>query len=176
MTAVDEPPPVEFRHSTRRQFVPLVGALLVAAAMVAAINLISGRQWWNGLPMIPMYGVIFGVCQRVARPEASGYQARLPLRLTVEHLQVAGPDNLTLAVDWSNISRAEIRGRLQAFLVIEPVDPDQTQPALERWQWTGHGQSGPYEIVVPLAYMTPGRDVLRRELARRLPASIVNPN
>jgi hypothetical protein len=30
--------------------------------------------------------------------------------------------------------------------------------------------------VVPLAYMTPGRDVLRRELARRLPAPIVNPN
>jgi hypothetical protein len=26
----------------------------------------------------------------------------------------------------------------------------------------------PYEIAVPLMYMTPGRDVLRRELARRL--------
>jgi hypothetical protein len=54
VTAVDEPPTVEFRHSMRRQSVPLTGALLVAAAMVAAFNLVSGRQWWHGLSMIPI--------------------------------------------------------------------------------------------------------------------------
>ena len=176
MTAVDEAPTVEFRLSMRRQVVLLIGGLLLAVAMVAAFNLASGRQWWLGLSMIPLYGAILAVCQRVARPGASGYRSRLPLRLTEEHLKVAGPDAIALAIDWSNMSRAEIRGRFPAFLVTEPVDPDRTQPPLKRWQWAGHGQSRPYEIVVPLAYMTPGRGVLRRELARRLPASIVGPN
>ncbi|MFC0100234.1 hypothetical protein ACFFKH_22270 [Micromonospora marina] len=58
-----------------------------------------------------------------------------------------------------------------AFLVIEPVDPDQARPARKRWQRAGHGQSRPYEIVVPLACMTPGRDLLRRELSQRTAAA-----
>ncbi|MEU1587703.1 hypothetical protein [Micromonospora sp. NPDC005710] len=37
-------------------------------------------------------------------------------------------------------------------------------------QWSTPGR-GPYELVVQLTWMTPGPDVLRRELTRRLPAS-----
>ncbi|MEV4463845.1 hypothetical protein AB0J51_09500 [Micromonospora echinofusca] len=93
---------------------------------------------------------------------------RLPLRLTEEHLEVTGPSHATVAIEWSNVARAEIRGRLTSVLVVEPVDPDRTRPPLRRWQWAGHGRSRPYELVVPLAGMTPGRGALRRELARRL--------
>ncbi|WP_433281656.1 hypothetical protein [Micromonospora sp. CA-244673] len=166
MTAADESPTIEFRRSTSRQAVPVV-ALLVVVAGEVVFNLARGRQWWDGIWILPLYLVIFTLPRRLARPAVSGYQSRLPLRLTEEHLQVAGPGEVTLSIDWSNIAKAEIRGRLVAFLVIEPIDPDLTRPPLKRWQWAGHGQSRPYEILVPLTYMTPGRDVLRRELAQR---------
>ncbi|MET8912579.1 hypothetical protein [Micromonospora sp. NPDC004551] len=166
MTAVDESPTIEFRRSTSRQVVPIV-ALLVVVAGEVVFNLARGRQWWDGMLILPLYLVIFTLPKRLARPAVYGYQSRLPLRLTEEHLQVAGPGDITLSIDWSNIAKAEIRGRLVAFLVIEPVDPDRTRPPLKRWQWAGLGQSRPYEILVPLAYMTPGRHVLRRELAER---------
>ncbi|MGW5667135.1 hypothetical protein [Micromonospora sp. NPDC003776] len=173
VSAADEVSPVEFRLSMSRRIVPLIGAVLVAAALFVAFNLAADRSWWRGLWQIAVYAAIFALAQHVARPTGSGYQSQLPLRLTKEHLTVAGPGDITLALEWPNIARAEIRGRLPAFLLIEPVDPDRTQPPMKRWQWAGHGQSRPYEILVPLAYMTPGRSVLRRELARRLPTAAV---
>ncbi|WP_433342605.1 hypothetical protein [Micromonospora sp. CA-111912] len=135
-----------------------------------AINLAAGDKWWDGLWMPLLWFLTFRSAMRLARPSASGHQARLPLRLTGEHLTVTGPGERILAIEWSNIARAEIKGRWRTFLVIEPADPDRTRPPLKRWEWAGHGQSRPYEILVPLAYMSPGRDLLRRELAHRLPA------
>ncbi|MCI4066043.1 hypothetical protein MRQ36_27230 [Micromonospora sp. R77] len=170
MTAVDESHTIEFRRSTRRVVLVAVALLVVAAGQVA-FNLTQGRQWWDGIWLLPLYVVIFTLAKRLGRPAVSGYQARLPLQLTEEHLQVAGPGEVTVSIGWSNIARAEIHGRLLASLVIEPIDPDRTHPPLKRWQWAGHGQSRPHEILVPLTHMTPGRDVLRRELAQRTAAA-----
>ncbi|WP_433311465.1 hypothetical protein [Micromonospora chersina] len=169
MAAVDEPSTIEFRRSRGREIAQLAIALPALAAAGVALNLAAGDAWWDGLWMPFLWFVIFRFSVRSARPWASGHQARLPLRLTGEHLEVAGPDGRTLAIEWSNISRAEIRGRWRAFLAIEPADPNRTRPPLKRWEWTGHGQSRPYEILVPLTYMSPGRDLLRRELSQRLP-------
>ncbi|WP_431945595.1 hypothetical protein [Micromonospora marina] len=171
VTAADESPTIEFRRSARRQIARLVIVLLVGGAVGVVFNLARGRQWWDGMLMLPLCLAVLIFSDRFARPMGNGYRSRLPIRLTGEHLQVAGPGDITLSIDWPNIARAEIRGGLVAFLVIEPVDPDQARPAMRRWQWAGHGQSRPYEIVVPLAYMTPGRDLLRRELSRRTAAA-----
>ncbi|GHJ52914.1 hypothetical protein Nm8I071_22210 [Nonomuraea sp. TT08I-71] len=171
MTAADECHTIEFRRSMR-QAVLVAIALLVVAAGLVAFNLARGRQWWDGIWLLPLYLVIFALPKRLARPAVYGYQSRLPLRFTEEHLQVAGPGEVTVSIDWSNIARAEIHGRLLASLVIEPIDPERTRPPLKRWQWAGHGQSRPYEILVPLTYMTPGRDVLRRELAQRTATAV----
>ncbi|MFI6327700.1 hypothetical protein ACIBBG_05315 [Micromonospora chersina] len=169
MAAVDQPSTIEFGRSRGREIAQLATALPALAVAGVAINLAAGDAWWDGLWMPFLWFVIFRFSVRSARPWASGHQARLPLRLTGEHLEVAGPDGRALAIEWSNISRAEIRGRWRAFLAIEPADPNRTRPPLKRWEWTGHGQSRPYEILVPLAYLSPGRDLLRRELAQRLP-------
>ncbi|MEH0985022.1 hypothetical protein [Micromonospora sp. CPCC 205556] len=175
MTAAEGPPTIEFRASARhRTAFMVIGLLLVVGASVA-FNLVRGRQWWDGLWLGLLCFAILEVSRRVARPPDSGYQARLPLRLTGDHVEVSGPDDITVTIAWSNIARAEIHGVLAAFLVIEPVDPDRTRPPLKRWQWAGHGQSRPHEILVPLAHLTPGRDVLRRELARRLPTDRERP-
>ncbi|MGW4293211.1 hypothetical protein ACWEH1_09175 [Micromonospora chersina] len=171
MAAVDEPSTIEFRRSKGREIGQLAIALPALAAAGATINLAVGDTWWDGLWMPFLWFLIFRFSVRQAGPWASGHQARLPLRLTGEHLDVAGPDGRSLAIEWSNISRAEIRGRWRAFLVVEPADPDRIRPPLKRWEWAGHGQSRPYEIVVPLTCMSPGRDLLRRELAQRLLAA-----
>jgi hypothetical protein len=179
VTTVDGPPAIEFRRSMRRQNASMVIALLLLMAACGLYNLVSGDPWWDGLWMPLLYFLIFNhwfsFPRRRAGPPAFGYHSRLPLRLTREHLEVSGPDDVTLAIQWSNIARAQIHGRLSAYLAIEPIHPDRTRPPLQRWQWAGYGQSRPYEILVPLANMTPGRDVLCQELARRLPASLVKP-
>ncbi|MFI7284828.1 hypothetical protein ACIBOV_31695 [Micromonospora chersina] len=169
MAAVDETSTIEFRRSGSREVGQLAIALPALAAAGVAINLAAGDAWWDGLWMPFLWFLIFRFAARPARPWASGHQARLPVRLTGEHLELAGPDGRTLAIEWSNLSRAEIRGRWRAFLVVEPADPARTRPPLKRWERAGHGQSRPYEILVPLTCMSPGRDLLRRELAQRLP-------
>lgn len=171
MAAIDEPSTIEFRRSGGREIAQLAIALPALSVAGVTINLAAGDTWWDGLWMPFLWFLIFRLAARPAHPWASGHQARLPLRLTGDHLEVAGPGERTLAIEWSNISRAGIRGRWKPFLVIEPADPDRTSPPLKRWEWAGHGQSRPYEIVVPLTYMSPGRDQLRRELAQRLPAA-----
>lgn len=62
-------------------------------------------------------------------------------------------------------------GWLEPRLTVEPVDPQRTRPPLKAHQWSGFGRRRkPYDVVVPLQWMSPGRDTLRRGLARRLPA------
>ncbi|MET7710185.1 hypothetical protein [Micromonospora sp. NPDC005189] len=175
VTDADEPLTIVFRRSVGREIVHLAIALPAATGAGVGINLATGDKWWDGLWMPLLWFLIFRYSVRLARPSASGHQARLPLRLSGEHLEVAGSGGSVLAIEWSNIARAEIRGRWRAFLVIEPADPDQTRPPLKRWEWAGHGQSRPYEILVPLVNMSPGRDLLRRELARQLPATAAEP-
>lgn len=154
-----------------REIVYLAIALSAVAVAGVGINLAAGDEWWDGLWLPLLWFLTFRFSVRLARSGASGHQARLPVRLTGEHLEVAGPGDRSLAIEWSNIARAEIRGRWRALLVVEPAHPDRTRPPLKRWEWAGHGQSRPYEILVPLAYMSPGRDQLRRELADHLPAA-----
>lgn len=170
VTTADEPPVIEFRRSLGRQVGFLATAVPVAALALAVVNLASGDPWWDGLWLPLTWFLFFYLSLPMSRPPSAGNQARLPLRLTADHLQVAGPGERTLVIEWSNVARAEISGRWQTFLVIEPADPDRIRPPLARWEWAGYGQSRPYEIRVPLAYLSPGRDLLRRELARRLPA------
>ncbi len=169
MTAAGDPPTIEFRRSRRRQVAVLAVAVLTAALAVAVANLVSGDPWWDGLWTPALWILALGLLRGAARPSSTGHQPQLPLRLTADHLEVAGPGERTLVVGWSNVARAEITGRLYPVLVIEPADPEQTIPPLARWEWAVAGQSRPYEIRVPLVHQRPGRDLLRRELARRLP-------
>jgi hypothetical protein len=110
VTAVDEPLTIEFKRSVSREIVYLAIALPAVAAAGVVINLAAGDKWWDGLWMPLLWFLTFRFSVRLARPWASGHQARLPLRLTGEHLEVAGPGERTLAIEWSNIARAEIRG------------------------------------------------------------------
>ncbi|OWV00884.1 hypothetical protein B5D80_27350 [Micromonospora wenchangensis] len=169
MTAADDLPTIEFRRSRGRQVGFLTAAVLAAALAVAVVNLVSGDPWWDGLWTPALWILALGLLRGAARPSPAGHQPQLPLRLTADQLEVTGPGGRTLAVGWSNVARAEITGRLYPVLVIEPADPERTIPPLARWEWAVTGQSRPYEIRVPLAYLSPGRDLLRRELARRLP-------
>ncbi|WP_431926280.1 hypothetical protein [Micromonospora wenchangensis] len=169
MTAADEPPTIEFRRSRGRQVAVLAAAVLTAALAVAAANLASGDPWWDGLWTPALWILALGLLRGAARPSSAGHRPQLPLRLTADQLEVTGPGGRTLAVGWSNIARAEITGRFYPVLVIEPADPERTIPPLARWEWAVAGQSRPYEIRVPLVHQRPGRDLLRRELARRLP-------
>ncbi|MEU7960510.1 hypothetical protein [Micromonospora humida] len=168
MTAADGPPAIEFRRSRRRQVALLAAGLPTAVLVVAVVNLATGDPWWDGL-WIAAWILALGLLRGAARPSSTGHQPRLPLRLTPDHLEVTGPGERTLVVGWPNVARAEITGWLYPVLVVEPADPDRTVPPLARWEWAVAGQSRPYEIRVPLVYLSPGRDRLRRELSRRLP-------
>ncbi|WP_208567571.1 hypothetical protein [Micromonospora antibiotica] len=170
VTTADEPTVIEFRRSRGREVGFLATALPVLAVALAVVNLASGDPWWDGLWLPLTWFLLWGFFRGVARPPSSGQRPGLPLRLAVDHLQVAGPGERTLAIEWSNVARAEISGWWYPVLAIEPADPDRTRPPIARWEWATYGQSRPYEIRVPLVYLSPGRDQLRRELARRLPA------
>ncbi|MGX4653523.1 hypothetical protein ACWCHM_07525 [Micromonospora sp. SCSIO 07396] len=168
MTVADEPPTIEFRRSHRRLVAVLVVSLSTLVVVAVVVNLATGDPWWDGL-WTPAWILALGLLRGVAPLPSTGHQARLPLRLTPDHLEVTGPGERTLVIGWSNVARAEITGRLYPVLVIEPTDPARTVPAFGRWEWAVAGQSRPYEVRVPLAYLSPGRALLRRELARRLP-------
>ncbi|MEU6074197.1 hypothetical protein [Micromonospora sp. NPDC047074] len=170
MTRPDEPRTVEFRRSARRLVLRMTLGLLAAATIGIVVSLARGRPWWDLLWALLPYLAVFHISP-LPTPPGGSQRTRLPVRLDDQRLEVSGPDDTTLAIDWSNVERAEIRGRLTPSLHVEPVDPELTRPPMRRWQWAGYGQSHPYEIVVPLTDVTPGPGVLRRELARRLPGA-----
>ncbi|MGV9210843.1 hypothetical protein ACTFTM_03170 [Micromonospora sp. RB23] len=142
-------------------------ALLVIAAVVAATTMLGDQRPWWGLLLF--YGPIAIASGAVARRNRRR-QPRLPLRLTDMALEVTVPDGSTLAIDLSNIARARVHGWLEPRLTVEPVDPQRTRPPLKANQWWGPGRTKPYDLIVPIDWMSPGRDALRRELAQRLPA------
>lgn len=166
---VDPPavPALEFRYSPRRHRRAKLVALLGAAATLAVYPALSGEPWWEGLLR---YGLIVLALAAGTRWQLRD-QPRLPLRLTAEALELTGPDGTRLAIDWTDVATARVRGGLDPRLVVEPVDPRRTRPPLRSYQWPAPAQRRPYELTVRLGWMTPGRDVLRRELARRLPTA-----
>ncbi|MEV4773269.1 hypothetical protein [Micromonospora humida] len=168
MTAADEPSTIEFRRSRRRQVAVLAAGLPTAVLVVAVVNLATGDPWWDGL-WIAAWILAFGLLRGAARPSSTGHQPRLPLRLTADHIEVTGPGERTLVIGWSNVARAEITGRLYPVLVVEPADPDRTVPRWPGGSGRSPGRAGRTRSGVPLVYLSPGRDRLRRELSRRLP-------
>ncbi|MGC4765944.1 hypothetical protein ACLQ20_24100 [Micromonospora sp. DT46] len=170
MTYTDARHTVEFRRSALRLVRRTTLGLLAAAVIGVLVSLARGRLWWDGLWVLLPYLAVFHFSPLPTPPRGS-QRTRLPVRLDDQRLEVSGPGDTTLAIDWSNVERAEIRGRLTPSLHVEPADPERTRPPMRRWQWAGYGQSRPYEIVVPLTGMTPGPGVLRRELARWLPGA-----
>ncbi|MGW5668922.1 MerC domain-containing protein [Micromonospora sp. NPDC003776] len=155
---------LEFRYSPRRHRRAKILALLGAGATLAAYSVLSGEPWWEGLLRYGLIGLAIAAGTRWHLRD----QPRLPLRLTAEALELTGPDGTRLAIDWTDLASARVRGGLDPRLVVEPVDPRHTRPPLRPYQWATPGQRRPYELTVRLSWMTPGRDVLCRELARRL--------
>jgi hypothetical protein len=169
VAVVDDTSVTEFRKSGRCRLVTRVVALVVAVAALVVYSVIRHHPWW--LPFL-LFGPIAIYSAALARWDRR-HRPRLPLRLTPQGLTVTVADDSTLAIDWSNIARARVRGRWwQPRLLIEPVDPQQTRPPLKRWQWSGLQRRRPYHVNVPLDCMTPGPRVLREKLAIRLPDAL----
>ncbi|MET8091796.1 hypothetical protein [Micromonospora sp. NPDC005220] len=144
----------------------MVLAVLGAAALSAFYAVVFDEAWWKVLLRFGMIGAIVALTTNWQLRR----QPRLPLLLTDETLHVTGPNGTRLSIDWVNMASAQVRGRLDPWLVVVPLDPQQTRPPMRPRQWSTRGR-GPYELVVRLAWMRPGPDVLRRELARRLPTT-----
>ncbi|MFF5171857.1 hypothetical protein ACFY3U_04395 [Micromonospora sp. NPDC000089] len=158
------PSVVEFHRSPPRYW-KLAVVLFAGAALLAGYAAFTGEPWWQVFVRFGLIGVGVGVGTRWAVRR----EARLPLRLTDRALELTGPDGTTLAIDWTNLARARVQGRLDRRLVVEPVDPQLTRPPMRPNQWAASGQRRPYALTVRLDRMTPGIDRLRDELARRLP-------
>jgi hypothetical protein len=160
-------PVTEFRFSARRHNLVFAVMLLALLAAVVAVNLAEGRRWWN---MLPFYGLVLVFSVVLARWN-KGRGPRLPVRLTDKELQVTGHDGSMLGIDPANIRHVYVHGRWIPYLVVKVVDPSQTRPPLPLWQGAKPGPFRPDEMAIPLAYMTPGRNILRRELSQRFPTA-----
>ncbi|SCE83986.1 hypothetical protein GA0070564_1011247 [Micromonospora mirobrigensis] len=160
-----------FRYSPRRWLLTMVVTLLCAVPVVAVLSALQHKRWWE---LVLLYGpmiVVVGIMSRRVRRR----QPRLPLRLTDTALEVATPDGGTLVIDYANIARARVHGWAEPRLTVEPVDPQLARPPLRANHWFGRGRNKPYDVIVPLDWMTPGRTVLRRELDRRISVGIPTP-
>ncbi|MEV4822864.1 hypothetical protein [Micromonospora sp. NPDC049274] len=163
MADVDSSSVLEFHHSPGRRRRAMAIVAMIATALVAAYAVVFDEPWWQPLLRSGCFGVAAGLMIRWQLRR----QPRLPLRLTDEALQMTVPDGTVLTIDWANVARAEVRGRLGPRLVVEPLDRQLTRPPLRPGQWSTPGR-GPYELIVPVASMTPDRHTLSRELAKRL--------
>jgi hypothetical protein len=168
VTDVDRAPAVEFRFSTQRLVMTQVGLLLAFGAASVAVSLAVGWPWWDALPYFALAFVISLVLSRWSDRREP---LRLPLRVTDDGLEVTQSKGSNLTVDWSNVRHAYIHGRWLPYLVVKLASPHQTRPPLTLGRVAGPGPPRPSEIAISLAYMAPDRDVLRRELARRLPTA-----
>ncbi|MEW2143678.1 hypothetical protein AB0869_12790 [Micromonospora vinacea] len=157
---------MDFRYSPRRHRRATVVAVLGTVALLAAYAALFDEPWWKA----PLQSGLIGIVVALVLNWQLRRQPRLPLRLTDEALHLTGPKGTGLSIDWVNMASAQVRGRLDPRLVVMPLDPERTRPPMRPGQWSTPGRS-PYELVVRLAWMTPGTDALRRELARRLSPS-----
>ncbi|WP_430496636.1 hypothetical protein ACQRWP_19300 [Micromonospora trifolii] len=98
----------------------------------------------------------------------------LPLRLTRDFLELTLPGGGTVQVDWPDLTRAEVRGRMSPTLVVDIADRDRTRPVLNRWErgrvgrWNGARGRSQQEIHLSLVATTPNVHRLRAELAHRV--------
>ncbi|WP_425719693.1 hypothetical protein [Micromonospora sp. DT233] len=152
----------------------LAGAVLAftATAWLAGLLLFGADKAdpWPQLG-VALLGAVGGYVQ-------AQRQVGLPLLLTDDQIVLTHPTTGSFAIDWDNLVVAEVRGRITAVLVLEPIDPGRTRPALGRWEeWSRHhlwNQSRaerPYEIRVPLFGLTPGIGRLRAALQTQLAAA-----
>ncbi|MFI6241351.1 hypothetical protein ACIBEF_15880 [Micromonospora sp. NPDC050795] len=100
-------------------------------------------------------------------------QGGLPLRLTRDFLELTLPAGGTVQVDWADLTRAEVRGRISPTLIVDIADRDRTRPVLDRWDW---GRVGVWnrargrnsqEVHLSVVAVTPNLHRLRTELAHR---------
>ncbi|MBE1492509.1 hypothetical protein [Plantactinospora soyae] len=90
-----------------------------------------------------------------------------------DHLVLTWPDGEPLSIGWDNLADARVTGRTAPTLVVEPRDPERTDPIIGRWKWDRLGRrrpsraQRPYEIRVLLTGVRPGVRRLRTELVAR---------
>ncbi|MFC6020550.1 hypothetical protein ACFP2T_30810 [Plantactinospora solaniradicis] len=145
-----------------------IGLLWLVASVLAQV-LVFDDPWYDGLVQLPVIVLVM-----VAVYLRAWREAGLPLRLTRDHLVLTRPDGEPLAIGWDNLAVARVTGVASPTLVVEPGDPERTDPVLDRWQWGRLGQrrfsreQRPYEIKISLTGLRPGAQRLRTELAARL--------
>ncbi|RAO59341.1 hypothetical protein PSN01_02732 [Micromonospora saelicesensis] len=160
---------IRFRRSRSRVLARVAGAALVVLPAFALLSVAFGNAWYNPLPHGPIL-----VLAAVRFPVQLRGQGGLPLRLTRDFLELTLPGGGTVQVDWPDLNRAEVRGRISPTLVVDIADPDRTRPVLNRWDWGRVGlwnrarRRSPHEIHVSLIATTPDVHRLRAELARRV--------
>ncbi|MFC0005469.1 hypothetical protein [Micromonospora siamensis] len=160
-----------FRYSPRRWLVTMGVILLCAVPVVVVLSALQDKRWWETVLFYGPLAVVSAVMTRWSRKR----QLRLPLRLTDTALEVATPDGGTLAIDYSNIARVRMHGWVEPRLTVEPVDPQLVRPPLKANHWFGRGRNKPYDVIVPLDRVTPGRATLRRELDQRISVGMTTP-
>jgi hypothetical protein len=120
---------VEFRFSVRRQVVVAVMVLVAIVAMVVLTNAALHRHWWRGLWLPLLIYALIVVPALAAGPRLRRQAPGLPVRLTDEGMEVAGPADQTLTAEWANIAHAYVHGRLAPYLVVRLIDPNRTRPS-----------------------------------------------
>ncbi|MFI6068418.1 hypothetical protein ACIA47_24545 [Micromonospora sp. NPDC051227] len=167
---------IRFRRSRTRVLARLAGAALVVLPAFALLGVAFGNAWYDPLPHGPIL-----LLAAVRFPVQLRRQGGLPLRLTRDFLELTLPGGGTVQVDWPDLNRAEVRGRISPTLVVDVADPDRTRPALNRWDWGRVGlwnrarRRSPHEIHVSLVATTPNVHQLRAELAHRVPRAADQP-
>ncbi|MGW1488631.1 hypothetical protein [Micromonospora parva] len=160
---------IRFRRSRRRMLARVAGAALVVLPAFALLCVAFGKAWYDPLPHGPIL-----LLAAVRFPVQLRRQGGLPLRLTSDFLELTRPGGGTLQVDWADLTRAEVRGRISPTLVLDIADRDRTRPVLDRWDWGRVGiwsrarRRCPSEVHVSLIATTPNVHRLRAELARRV--------
>lgn len=160
---------IRFRRSRRRVLARVACAGLVVLPAFALLSVAFGNPWYSPLPHGPIL-----LLAAVRFPAQLGRQAGLPLRLTRDFLELTVPGGATVQVDWPDLTRVEVLGRISPTLVVDIADRDRTRPVLDRWEWGRVGlwnrarRRSPQEIHVSVVATTPNVHRLRTELARRV--------
>ncbi|MEU8113401.1 hypothetical protein [Micromonospora sp. NPDC048947] len=158
-----------FRRSRWRMLARVAGAGLVVLPAFALLSVAFGNAWYHPLPHGPIL-----LLAAIRYPVQLRRQGGLPLRLTGDFLELTVPAGGTVQVDWADLTRAEVRGRIRPTLIVDIADRDRTRPVLDRWDW---GRVGVWnrargrnsqEVHLSVVAVTPNLHRLRAELAHRV--------
>ncbi|MBM0235450.1 hypothetical protein JNW91_28935 [Micromonospora sp. STR1_7] len=158
-----------FRRSRRRFLTRVAYAGLVILPAFALVGVAFGEPWYDLFPHGPI--LLLGAVGSAAQLRRQG---GLPLRLTRDFVELTLPGGAPVQIDWPDVARAEIQGRISPILVVDIADPGRTRPVLDRWEWGRLGMwdkvraRRPHEIHVSLVAATPDVHRLRAELAYRM--------